>query len=176
MCCTAHLCHISADAPMQQLVTNVAVSSSPRPWIDVLALTGKFNMAVTERDLDPKLQKMFITCWWLCGLWAEHVDATDSKNTFFRPDYSGTGLWYNRPKKYPTILYGCGWGCGMFQPLGLSPIITICTPNHMSHWILWTSDSGRQTLTSKFVHYRSYLRLTLFSTLLVDFPRGSPVH
>ena len=30
--------------------SNLAVSSSPRPWIDVLALSEKFNMAVAESD------------------------------------------------------------------------------------------------------------------------------
>ena len=32
----------------------VAVSSSPKPWIDVFALPEKINMAMTESDLDPK--------------------------------------------------------------------------------------------------------------------------
>ena len=41
--------------------TRLAVSSSPRPWIDVFALLEKFNMAVTESDPDPKVQKMSIT-------------------------------------------------------------------------------------------------------------------
>ena len=39
----------------------LAVSSSSRPWIDVFSLPEKFNMAVTESDLDPKVRKMFIT-------------------------------------------------------------------------------------------------------------------
>ena len=39
----------------------IVVSSSPRPWIDVFALLKKFNMAVTENDLDPKVRKMSIT-------------------------------------------------------------------------------------------------------------------
>ena len=36
---------------------NLAVSTSPRPWIDVglFAIPEKFNMAVTENDLDPKV-------------------------------------------------------------------------------------------------------------------------
>ena len=36
---------------------NLAVSTSPRPWIDVglFAIPEKFNMAVTESDLDPKV-------------------------------------------------------------------------------------------------------------------------
>ena len=33
------------------------MSSSSRPWIDVVALPEKFNMAVTESDLDPKVRK-----------------------------------------------------------------------------------------------------------------------
>ena len=41
--------------------SDIAVSSSPRPWIDVFALPEKFNMALTESDLDPKIQKMSIT-------------------------------------------------------------------------------------------------------------------
>ena len=38
-----------------------AVSSSPMLWMDVFALPEKFNMAVTESDPDPKVQKMSIT-------------------------------------------------------------------------------------------------------------------
>ena len=51
----------------------VAVSSSPRPWIDVFASPEKPNMAVTESDLDPDVRKMPITFQWLCDLWAEHA-------------------------------------------------------------------------------------------------------
>ena len=40
--------------------TNLAVSFSPRPWIDVFALPEKFNMAVTESNLVPKIRKMSI--------------------------------------------------------------------------------------------------------------------
>ena len=40
---------------------NLDVSSSSRPWIDAFALPGKFNMAVTENDLDPKHRKISIT-------------------------------------------------------------------------------------------------------------------
>ena len=32
-----------------------------RPWIGVFVLPEKINMAVTERDLDPKVRKMSIT-------------------------------------------------------------------------------------------------------------------
>ena len=35
----------------------VAVPPSPRPWIDVFAVE-KFNIAVTESDLDPKVRKI----------------------------------------------------------------------------------------------------------------------
>ena len=38
-----------------------AVSSSPRPWVDVFALPEKSNMAVTESDPDPKVRKMSVT-------------------------------------------------------------------------------------------------------------------
>ena len=41
--------------------TNLAVPFSPSPWIDVFALPEKFNMAVTESDLDPKVRNMYIT-------------------------------------------------------------------------------------------------------------------
>ena len=52
-----------------------AVSSSPRPWVDVhvFALPEKSNIAVTERDLDPEVRKISITFWCLCDLWAEHA-------------------------------------------------------------------------------------------------------
>ena len=33
----------------------LAMSSSPRPWIDVFALSEKSNMVVTESDPDPKV-------------------------------------------------------------------------------------------------------------------------
>ena len=39
----------------------LAVSSSPRPWMDVFASPEKSNMAVTESDPDPKVRKMSIT-------------------------------------------------------------------------------------------------------------------
>ena len=54
---TWHPTLVSNDAEL----SFVAVSSSPRPWIDVIALPEKFNMAVTESDLDPKVQKLSIT-------------------------------------------------------------------------------------------------------------------
>ena len=37
---------------------HLAMSSSPRTWIDVFALPEKSNMAVTESDPDPKVRKM----------------------------------------------------------------------------------------------------------------------
>ena len=40
---------------------SLAVSSSPRPWMDVFALPEKSNMAVTESDPDTKVRKMSIT-------------------------------------------------------------------------------------------------------------------
>ena len=51
----------------------VAVSPSPRPWMDVFAPPEKSNMAVTESDPDPKVGKMAITFQWLCDVWAEHA-------------------------------------------------------------------------------------------------------
>ena len=39
----------------------VAVSSSPRLWMDVFALPEKSNMAVIESDPDPKVRKMSVT-------------------------------------------------------------------------------------------------------------------
>ena len=38
-----------------------AVSSSPRPWMEVFALPEKSNMAVSDCDPDPKVRKMSIT-------------------------------------------------------------------------------------------------------------------
>ena len=35
----------------------VALTSTPRPWIDVFALPEKSNMAVTESDPDPRSGK-----------------------------------------------------------------------------------------------------------------------
>ena len=42
-------------------VVGFAVSSSPRPWMEVFALPEKYNMAVAESDPDPKVRKMTIT-------------------------------------------------------------------------------------------------------------------
>ena len=39
----------------------VAVSSSPRPCMNVFALPETSNMAVTESDPDPKVRKMSIS-------------------------------------------------------------------------------------------------------------------
>ena len=77
---------------------DLAVSSSPRPWIDVFALPEKFNMAVTERDLDLKVRKMSITYFLMT---VRHLIL---KN-YFWPDFSRGSLTYDRSKKCPTILY-----------------------------------------------------------------------
>ena len=50
-----------------------AVSSSPRPWMDVSALPEKSNMAVTESDPDPKVQKMSICGWNFSATGASHA-------------------------------------------------------------------------------------------------------
>ena len=47
------------EAP-SKIIRRLAVSSSPRPWIDVFAFREKFNMAGTESDPDPKVRKMSI--------------------------------------------------------------------------------------------------------------------
>ena len=39
----------------------LAVLSFLKPWINVFTLPEKFSMAVTEKDLDPKVRKMSIT-------------------------------------------------------------------------------------------------------------------
>ena len=41
--------------------SGLAVLSSPRPWIYIFALPEKFNTAVTESNLDPKVRNMAIT-------------------------------------------------------------------------------------------------------------------
>ena len=85
------------------------VSSSPRPWIDVFALPEKCNMAVTERDLDPKvrLHNFVMTVRavsWACG----HVTEMSLilRKNYFGHEYLGTSLKYDRQKKCPTILCG----------------------------------------------------------------------
>ena len=40
-----------------QVRISLAASSSPRPWNDIFDLSEKFNMTVTQNDLDPKVQK-----------------------------------------------------------------------------------------------------------------------
>ena len=49
---------------------SLAVSSSPRPWIDVFASPEKFNMAVSESDLDHKVRKKKFLMY---DLWAGHA-------------------------------------------------------------------------------------------------------
>ena len=41
--------------------SRLAVSSSPRPWIDVFASLENNKMAVSESDPERKVQKMSIT-------------------------------------------------------------------------------------------------------------------
>ena len=48
---------VSAGLPIHMYI---AVSSSPRPSMDVFALPEKSNMAVTESNPDPKVRKMSI--------------------------------------------------------------------------------------------------------------------
>ena len=89
--------------------TSLAVSSSPRPWIDVFALHEKSNMAVTESDPDPKVRKnvhnFLMTARplsWACGHGAEMLLIL--KNLFLTwicPNI----FRYDSPKKCPTILY-----------------------------------------------------------------------
>ena len=52
---------VDIDVNFAQGLYGLAVSSFPRPWIDVFAIPEKFNMAVTESDLDPKGLKMSVT-------------------------------------------------------------------------------------------------------------------
>ena len=63
----------------------LAVSSSPRPWIDVFALPEKFNIAVTESDLDPKVRKYLINDCTTCELSMRACDwnVTHLKKTIF---------------------------------------------------------------------------------------------
>ena len=53
--------HIKAMMVPEAAGRSLAMSSSPRPWIDVFVWYEKSNIAVTERDPDPKVRKMFIT-------------------------------------------------------------------------------------------------------------------
>ena len=103
---------------------NVAVSSSPRPWMDVFALPEKSNMAVTESDPHPKVQKMSITFKWLCDLWAEHAGMWLKcywflKKIYFWPDYSPifSDITVQRYVPWFCTRSICGWN--LFQPLGL---------------------------------------------------------
>ena len=64
-----HDCDLTGDSQGFYL----AVSSTPRPWIDAFGLPEKFNMAATESDLDSKVRKMSITFYCLCDLSAEHA-------------------------------------------------------------------------------------------------------
>ena len=93
-------------------------------WIAVFALPEKsmfFNMAVTDSDLDPKIRKMAITFYWLCGLWAEHAGMYlkcywSILNELFRPYYWRANLRYitvQRKKRFCTgSVYSRGRGAG----------------------------------------------------------------
>ena len=88
-------------------MSKLAVSCSPRPWIDVFALPEKSNMTVIESDPDPKIRKMPITfndcATFELSMRECNWNATDSKKNYFWPDYSTGSLIYDRPKKCPTI-------------------------------------------------------------------------
>ena len=57
-----HIVHEILDIGVQcpPAHKTIAVSSSPRPWIDAIALPKKPNMAVTKGDHAPKVRKMSI--------------------------------------------------------------------------------------------------------------------
>ena len=80
----------------------LAVSSPPKPCMDVFALPEKSNMAVTESNPDPKVRKMSITLSWACGLGTEILLILKNLYlTWLLPDM----LQYDSPKKCLTILY-----------------------------------------------------------------------
>ena len=96
---------------------NIAVSSSPRPWIDAFALPEKINMAVTESDLDPKVRKMSLTFLmtvravsWACGHVTEILLIL--KKIIFDLDMTVQG----NVSRFFTGSIG-SWN--LFQPLGL---------------------------------------------------------
>ena len=63
---------LSVLSTSRALSPSRVVLSEAVDWC-IFASPEKFNMAVTESDPDPKVQKMFITFYWLCDLWAEHA-------------------------------------------------------------------------------------------------------
>ena len=68
----------------------------------------KFNMAMTESDLDPKIRKMSIIKWLVTSelsmrAWSWNV--TDSKKKLFSTWLFPDVLRYDSSKKCPTILY-----------------------------------------------------------------------
>ena len=112
--------------PFRPLISSqyLAVSSSSRPWIDVFALPGKFNMAVTESDLEPKVRKMSITFFTDCAtpelsMRAWNWNVTDSKKNYFLPDYSPIYSDMTVQRNIPRFCTRsiCGWN--LFQQLGL---------------------------------------------------------
>ena len=58
---TATLLSEKKEREYLRTLLDVAVSSSPRPCMDVFALPEKSNMAVTESDPDPKVRNISIT-------------------------------------------------------------------------------------------------------------------
>ena len=86
-----------------------AVSSSPRPWIDVFALLEKNNIAVTDSEPDPKVRKMSIfflmavrPLSWACVHGTEMLLIL--KNIFLPWLFSDI-FRNDSPKKCLTILY-----------------------------------------------------------------------
>ena len=68
---------------------DLAVSSSPRPWIAVFVLPEKvstfFNKAVTESDLDPKVRKMATTYYnWLFEVKSQIWPSKEMSHDFLR--------------------------------------------------------------------------------------------
>ena len=110
---TSHLVQAKADPLVcrtQLIGWRLAVSSSPRPWIDVSALPEKFNMAVTESDLSAGCELSMRACNW---------NVTDSEKNIFDLNIQGQVLDMTAQRNVPRFCTGsiCDWN--LLHPLGL---------------------------------------------------------
>ena len=86
----------------------IAVSVSPRPWIEAKIQHGGGWKRSQPQEPNIVFYNNFLMTVRAVGWACEHINEMlqIQKKNYFRPDYSRTSLRYDRHKKYPTILYG----------------------------------------------------------------------
>ena len=125
---------------------DLAVSSSPRPWIAVFVLPEKestfFKMAVTKSDLDPKIRKMSITYYnWLFEVKSQIWPSKEMSHDFLKGQLLGL---VGTPLTAPVIFF-----CHSYHTLVgyfveskknfVHPVLKIGTANK-SEWKFWEGE------------------------------------